>query len=89
MRHAVDKHYRADNPCRHVKRYREQARVVHATREQLDRLYAALEKHPNRQAGNAVKLLVWTGARRGEVCGAHWSEFDLDRGFCWDIAPRS
>jgi hypothetical protein len=40
------------------------------TRAQLDRLYAALEGHDNKRLANAVKLLVWTGARSDEVLGA-------------------
>lgn len=29
--------------------------------------------------GPLYRMLVLTGLRLGEVCGAHWSEFDLDR----------
>ena len=52
---------------------------MHTTRGELDRLYAVLEQHRNRAAVNAVKLLVWTGSRLGEVLGARWGEFDLAR----------
>jgi len=89
MRYAIKKKYRADTPCVGLKRYKEKARVVHTTREQLDRLYAALEAHPNRQAINAIKLLVWTGSRRNEVMGASWSEFDLTRGLWNKPAERT
>jgi integrase len=80
MRYAVENGWAAANPCAGIRRYEEQARVVHLTRAQLDSLYVALEAHPNRQAVNAVKLLVWTGARKREVLGARWAEFDLERG---------
>jgi integrase len=33
-----------------------------------------------RRIVNAIRLLLLTGARRSEVLGARWGEFDLDRG---------
>jgi integrase len=80
MRYATHHGLRADNPCAGIRRYPENKRIVQVKRAQLDALYAALEAHPNRQAVNAIKLLVWTGARKGEVLGAKWDEFDLERG---------
>jgi integrase len=88
MRFAVKRKLRTDNPCAGIKRYPENARIVHTTREQLDRLYTALEQHPNRSAVNAVKLLMWTGSRRSEVLGARWTEFDLARGLWHKPAER-
>ena len=38
-----------------------------------------LDKHTNKQSSRAVNLLFWTAARRTEVLGAKWGEFDLDR----------
>lgn len=35
--------------------------------------------------GAAAKLMLWTAARRDEVCAATWSEFDLDAGL-WTVA---
>lgn len=89
MRYAVEHDYRPNNPCAGVRRYPEHPRVVHVTRAQLDKLYAALEAHPNRQAANAVKLAVWSGARKGEVLGARWAEIDLDRGLWMRPATRT
>jgi integrase len=89
MRFAIRRKFRADNPCAGVKHYREKQRIVHTTRAQLDRLYAALQAERKYcRAVNAVKLLVWTGSRRGEVCGARWSEFDLARGLWHKPAER-
>jgi integrase len=86
MREAVRQRYRIDNPCTGIKRHVEHSRMVDVTRAQLDQLYAALEAHPNREAVNAIKLLVWTGARKGEVLNARWAEFDLERG-SWTRPP--
>jgi integrase len=88
MHYAIKHGYRMDTPCASIERYPEHSRVVHLTREQLDRLYAALEAHPNREAVNAIKLLVWTGARKSEVLGARWIEFDFERGIWMRPAVR-
>jgi integrase len=37
--------------------------------------------------GKVVKLLILTGARRGEVGGMRWSELDLERGL-WSLPPE-
>jgi integrase len=37
--------------------------------------------------GRVIKLLILTGARRGEVGGMRWSELDLDRTI-WTIPPQ-
>jgi integrase len=37
--------------------------------------------------GRMIKLLILTGARRGEVGGMRWSELDLDRTI-WTIPPQ-
>ena len=39
-----------------------------------------LSVHPNQQAANAVRLLLLTGSRRGEVLAATWQQFDLEAG---------
>jgi integrase len=89
MRYAIKRKYRTDNPCAGIRHYPERERIVHTTRAQLDRLYDALEAQTNRSAVNAVKLLVWTGSRVGEVCGARWSEFDLARALWNKPAERT
>jgi integrase len=79
MRYATSNEYRTSNPCARIKRFPENQRFVELQRDDLNRLYAALDRHPNRRAANAVRLLLWTGARRAEILGARWTEFDLDR----------
>ncbi len=71
--------WRNGNPARGIPRYHEDRRQRWLSADELKRLWAALEGHPSRRAANAVKLMVLTGARRSEVLGATWDEFDLDR----------
>ncbi len=80
MNLAIDWGWRTDNPCRRIPRFQEEKRDRWLSTEELERLCAALDKHPNQVSANAVRLLLLTGARRGEVLSARWEDFDLERG---------
>jgi integrase len=78
---AIRWHWRADaNPCRGVERNAEQARYRYLVGDELARLTKALAEHRDQQAANIVRLLLLTGARRGEVLAAQWNQFDLENG---------
>src|SRR5947207_9462673 len=69
------------NPCRHVEKFRELKRERMLSPAELARLgdaLAAFEGSPYAVAG--VKLLVFTGARLGEVLGLRWDWLDFERG---------
>jgi integrase len=72
--------WRADNPAKGIERFHEDRRERFLSGEELNRLVDALNDHPNRRSANAVRLLLLTGARRGEVLGATWDHFDLGAG---------
>ncbi|HYU13891.1 MAG TPA: site-specific integrase [Stellaceae bacterium] len=78
---------RADNPAKGIERNHEERRYRYLTGDELRRLTEALAACPSQQAANAVRLLLLTGARRGEVLGATWDQFDLEAGI-W-IKPSS
>jgi integrase len=71
---------RADNPCKGVERNPESNRERYLTADELARLTAALDEHPNQQAADAFKFLLLTGARSGEAFSAQWNQFDLVAG---------
>lgn len=52
------------------------ARARFLSIEELQELWAALE-HEKEPWRSALRMLILTGQRRGEVFGADWSEFDL------------
>jgi integrase len=76
---AIEWHLRTDNPCKGVKRYHEDRRETWLKTEEIARLNAALDAHADQTVAAAIKLALLTGARRGEVLGAKWSDLDFDR----------
>jgi integrase len=77
---AVKWKMRPDNPCKGVEKNPEGKRKRYLSGDELVRLTTALIKHPDRQAANIVRLLLLTGARRGEVLSARWDDIDLSTG---------
>ena len=63
-----------------TRRNQEERRNRYLSGDEIARLVRAIERHPNRQSANAIRLLMLTGARRGEVLSARWDQFDLDAG---------
>ena len=72
--------WRSDNPCKGVERNQESKRHRYLTGAELGRLTKALAELRDQGAANAVRLLLLTGARRGELLAAKWADFDLDAG---------
>jgi integrase len=68
------------NPARGIERYQEQKREVYLSEEELSRLWTVLDEYPNHFVANAIKIIILTGARRGEVLNATWDQFDLEQG---------
>jgi integrase len=70
--------WRTDNPCRGIERNQEQKRHRYLSGAELKRLTKALDELEDQGAANAVRLLLLTGARRGELLAAKWADIDLD-----------
>lgn len=68
------------NPVRGIERAPEVRRERFLSPAEIGRLAAALDAIPDRAAVNAIRLLLLTGARRGETMRARWDEFELDGG---------
>ena len=78
--------YRPDgsNPCRHVERYREHKRERFLSQAELARLGETLaagvrEGAETRFIIAAIRLLLFTGARLGEILGLRWEYVDIER----------
>ncbi len=77
---AIRWEYRADNPVTGLVFNPEPPRHRYLTEDEIRRLTAVLADHPNRRCANVIRLLLLTGARKGEVMKATWDQFDLEGG---------
>ncbi|MBW2405256.1 MAG: integrase family protein, partial [Deltaproteobacteria bacterium] len=84
MAEAWDWRAQGTNPCRHVEKFREEARERYLTAEEIGRLGSAMTAMVAKgeiwpEAAAAVRLLLLTGARRNEILTACWDLVDLER----------
>ena len=73
------------NPCRHVRYYREKSRERFLTPEEFRRLGAVLRKFEDEgsmqgSAIPALRLLMLTGCRMGEILSLRWDDIDRTAG---------
>ena len=72
------------NPCMGIERYREKRRQRFLSGEELTRLGEALAEAEREESAHpsgilALRLLLLTGARSGEILNLRWSEVDFER----------
>lgn len=72
--------WRMDNPVKGIERYQEEVRDRWLDEEDLKVLWTTLEAYPNPLTACIFKLLILTGARKGELISASWDQFDLEAG---------
>jgi integrase len=58
------------------------------TAEQFTTLWEVLENETNLQAANMMKLVLFTGLRRGELFKLKWEHIDFDYGFINIVDPK-
>lgn len=73
-----------ESPAKRVERFAESARTEFVRIEQLPALWAAIEA-ADRDVGDFLKMLLFTGQRPDQVCGMRWADVDLDTG-AWIVA---
>ena len=54
------------------------------SKEEVDRLVAAVRRSPNKMLKYIIPMLILTGARKREVLTARWEDFDLEKSI-WRI----
>jgi len=67
------------NPCRGVRRNKENKRSRFLTREELPNLFSALEECKNPVARDYIKMSLITGARRSNVLAMRWDQINFVR----------
>ena len=77
----------AQNPTTGLKTAADVCRERFLTAEEAQRLLAILDKDENLIAARAIKLLLFTGARRNEITHAQWEYINWDQGTL--LVPRS
>lgn len=70
----------AQNPVKGIARYPEEKRDRWLNQEELDRLWAVLDRYPHHLTAYVFKFLLLTGARKGEVLQATWDQFNFESG---------
>lgn len=71
---------RHDNPAMGIQKYQEEKRDRWLNKDELGRLWAVLDHYGDRPVSYLFKLLILTGARKGEAINATWDQFDLEKG---------
>ena len=68
-----------DNPCRKVKRFKEQAKERFLTNSERQRLFDVLDKHQGTEpyVVAAIRLLAYTGCRKNEILTLQWDHVGL------------
>lgn len=81
--YAIEEKSLTENPAKGIDRYEEQKRERYLNQhdpEEIARFTEALDHYHDQTAANALRLLLLTGSRLGEVLKATWDQFDLTRG---------
>ena len=73
---------RFDNPTEGLERRQTSAKERYLSEEEIKRLAQTLNDLPDsrQQSADAIRLLLFTGARSKEVLSARWSQFNLNSG---------
>ena len=56
--------------------------------KQLKKLIEAMDKDKNIQAANLMRMVLFTGMRRGELFRLKWSDIDYEKGFIHITGPK-
>ena len=67
-----------ENPAVGVKMYHEEPRKRYASPAELARVLEAMATHPEQDSCDAIRLIILTGARKGEVFRVRWQDIDLE-----------
>src|SRR5579875_1091284 len=84
---AIEWGWSGENPCKGVKKFREESRERFLTESEMPRFLKALADEPNRDFRDFIMLDLLTGARRSNILARRWDEIDFEAA-TWRI-PRT
>ena len=76
--------HKGESPCAGISKFKEQSRERFLTGEELPKFFAALAEIKNENFKEFILLSLLTGARRENVLGMRWQDFNFDANF-WTI----
>lgn len=79
--------WHGDNPCKGIKKFREESRERFLTQDEMPRFLKALAEEPSQDFRDFILVALLTGARRSNVLAMRWEEIDFT-GAVWRI-PRT
>ncbi len=74
---AADHGWKRPNPCKGVKKFAEKSRDRFLQPEEIPRFLKAVDSLENQTAADGFRLLLWTGARKGNVLAMQWADINL------------
>ena len=77
------------NPCKSIERNLESKRKRYLSSDELARLIEVLAEHPNKQSVDILRMLLMTGARKGEVLAMRWDRINLGTGIWTKLASAT
>ncbi len=70
-----------DNPCRHVKKIRENNRRTRYLSSDEETKLLKQPTEPRAHLRSIVLLAIYSGMRKGEIFNLTWADIDFQRGF--------
>jgi integrase len=67
-----------ENPAKRIKQYHEEKRDRFLAPEEMQRLFAAMSKQPNRDVVDFILLALMTGARKSDITAARWEQITFE-----------
>lgn len=77
---AIDWELIERNPAARISRNRETPRDRFLSPDEFERLFRVLDGCPEQTCADAIKIIMLTGSRKGEVLQMCWDQLDLDNG---------
>lgn len=84
LQQAVEHEWIPANPAAGIKRFDRTSRERFLTPDELPRFLAAVDKLQRERTRDFFRVLLFTGARRGNVAAMRWDEIDIEAGL-WRI----